>query len=172
MNHSFISAAWSINTCAKCATPKFNKLGEETHSNEVTCEACNNVGPVTKSGKMLLCYHCESLEHRASPDQAKLSSEQLSIEQVVNQVNRIIDSHQIVNENGENVSTIIDEAIKGNIKEYTDFFNAKIPSIIELKVLVDEDTSIEQSMKAFALAKILRSRVMYLSRVLFQTRNS
>ena len=170
MNHSFISAPWNAKVCSKCVKPEHNERGEATHGDSVTCEACNNVGEVELIGKMLLCAPCAQKE--LIPKQSIEQVEQLSLEQVLNQVNRIMETQQIVNQSDESVKDILDAAIHGSIKEYKDFFNAKIPSIMELKALVDSDDSIESNQKHYALMSLLKHRVSYLAMVLFQTRNT
>lgn len=164
MNHSFIAAQWNAVICAKCLQKEY------AHKDDVTCEACNNVGPVELIGKMLLCAPCAEKESRPkiSPEVLEASS----IEQVLNQVNRILETNQIANADGEAVKDIIDAAIAGNIKEYKDFFNAKIPSIMSLKEMIDVDDSIPSDKKHYAVMSLLKKRVSYLAMVLFQTRNS
>jgi hypothetical protein len=164
MNHSFIAAQWNQIICAKCLQKEY------AHKDDVTCEACNNVGPVELIGKMLLCKECALKE--LTPIVKPEVIEQLSIEQTLNQVNRILETNQIANADGEAVKDIIDAAIAGNIKEYKDFFNAKIPSIIDLRNLVESDESIPTDKKHYAVMSLLKRRVSYLAMVLFQTRNS
>lgn len=164
MNHSFIAAPWNPETCSKCAFP------ESVHSDEVICEACSNVGPVNPVGKMLLCKSCEENENK--PVAKKELEEKLSLEQIVNQINRVVDSEQIKSMNGDSVKSMIDDAIQGDIKQYTDFFNAKMPSIIDLKNLIDVDDSIVGNQnKAYALATACRKRINFLARVLFQLKS-
>lgn len=171
MNHSFVAAVWSKNACAKCALPLMNALGEETHSDHVTCESCKNIGPVNKIGKILMCSECEKRENDTVITIPSID-DRLSLEQIRNQVERIVETNAIVNPNGDSVKSIMDEAIRGNIKVYTDFFNAKIPSIQELKQIIDDDESIiGEENKRYALAHALKARIQYLARVLFQTKN-
>jgi hypothetical protein len=140
---------------------------ESAHSDTVLCEACSNVGPVNIVGKMLLCSACEEKENK--PPEPKVDSERLSLDTIVNQVNRLVDSKQIESMNGDSVKSMIDEAIQGNIKQFTDFFNAKMPSIVELKNMIDNDeTIVGTENKTYALATACRKRTSYLARVLFQ----
>lgn len=165
MNHSFIASAWSKTACAKCART------EQVHGNEVQCESCSNIGSVEVVGKILMCAECQARDTNTIPIESISVKEQLSIEQVRIQVDRIVDSNAIQNMNGDSMRSMIDEAIRGNIKEYTDFFNAKIPSINELKESIDNNNTIEPDQKKYALALILRHRIQYLARVLFATKS-
>lgn len=167
MNHSFIAAQWNQIICAKCLQKEY------AHGNSVTCEACSNIGPVELIGKILLCAICSAKE--LTPIIKPEVAEKLSLDSIFNQVNRILETNQIANSDGEAVKDILDAAIQGNIKEYKDFFNAKIPSIMELKEMIDRDDSIVSvrgDEKHYALMIALRKRVQYLTRVLFQTRNT
>ncbi len=178
MNHSFIRAPWSDKVCAKCAIPEFNKAGEATHSDKVTCEACSSISEIHLVNKMLLCAVCRDKETQVtghnSPNEIK---DKLSLEQVVNQVNRILNEQSpIVNASNENVYSILDRAIQGDIKQYKDFFNANMPSIAELEAIIGADDSIcgntpQETMhqKSYALAVAMRSRINYLTRVIFAT---
>ncbi len=170
MNHSFQQAKWSPTACGVCSK------AEKFHGDEVQCESCSNIGPIEFIGKIAMCASCQQ-RHADTPDSEKetiesvppfSTAEQISLEQIRNQVDRLVDSSAISNTHGDTVKSIIDEAIVGNIKEYTDFFNAKIPSIMELKALIDADETITD--KHYALAHALRSRIQYLARVLFQTK--
>jgi len=161
MNHTFIAAPWNEKICQKCTGP------ENMHGDSATCEACSNVGNLELVGKLFLCKTCEEKE-KITPEK-KEAAEKLSLEQIVNQVNRIVDTEQIKSMNGDSVKSMIDEAINGDVKQYTDFFNAKMPSIIELKNLIDlDDSIIGTENKAYALAVACRKRINYLARVLFQ----
>lgn len=164
MNHSFIAAQWNAIICAKCLQKEY------AHKDDVTCEACSNVGEVELVNKMLLCQPCALKE--LTPVITPAQQEVLSLEQTLNQVNRILETNQIANADGEAVKDIIDAAIAGNIKKYKDFFNAKIPSIISLKDMIESDESIPSDKKHYAVMSLLKKRVSYLAIVLFQTRNS
>jgi hypothetical protein len=165
MNHSFIAASWNPKVCNKCTK------SEDVHGNEVTCESCSNVGPVEIVGKLLLCAECQQRELNTQVAVVISPDEQLSLEQIRNQVDRLVDGNSVKSINGDSVKTMVDEAIRGNIKSYTDFFNAKIPSIIELEQRINSSPDIAESDKKYALAHALRARIQYLARVLFQLKN-
>lgn len=160
MNHSFQSAKWSAVACGLCAK------AESFHGDSVQCESCSNIGPIEFIGKIAMCQSCQDRHKGTQPEVVK-AEEKLSLEQVMNQINRIVETNAIVTSDGDCVKTIIDEAIAGNIKEYKDFFNAKIPSITSLKEMIDSDDSIESDKKHYALMHVLYRRVQYLARVLF-----
>jgi hypothetical protein len=167
MNHSFQSAKWSAKACNICARP------ESLHGNDVQCECCLNKGPIEIIGKIVMCSDCQERHKNTEVHGPSLEQkEKLSLEQVLNQVDRIVETQAIVNKDGESVKNIIDQAIQGNIKQYTDFFNATIPNIAELKEIINADESIESENKHYALMSALKRRVQYLSMVLFQTRNA
>lgn len=166
MNHSFIAAPWNASICSKCLQKEY------AHKNDVTCEACNNIGPIELVNKMLICASCQQKEIDAQNKPKPEEIARLSIEQTLNQVNRILETNQIANQDGEAVKDIIDSAIAGNIQQYKDFFNAKIPSIMELKSMVESDELIPIDQKHYALMSLLKRRVSYLARVLFATRHS
>lgn len=176
MNHSFIAAPWNQKICRGYPSSDGKVIpclqNEESHGKEFPCQACNNVGEVELFNKMLLCTLCVAKEIESINKPTPEVIEQLSIDQTLNQVNRILETNQIVNAEGEAVKDIIDAAIAGNIKEYRDFFNAKIPSIMELKTLVESDEKIPSDKKHYAVMSLLKRRVQYLAMVLFQTRNS
>jgi hypothetical protein len=167
MNHSFIKAGWNGLICSKCLRTEID------HSDNAQCESCSNKGPCEITGKLLLCFDCRTRELKTVLTNEVLvtqpDSEAIKLERIVNQVNRVIETNQITH-NEESIKNLLDEAIKGNIKQYTDFFNAKIPSILELKGIIDVDDSIEQNDKQYAFAKALQKRLAYLTMVLFETR--
>lgn len=155
MNHPFQAAAWNKQLCSKCLS------GEAVHGDSVTCESCNNVGLVEKVGKLFLCESCAKRENN-TPDPVKIDKEEQTIEKFVERINKAAESSTVKN--------VMDAAIQGNIKQYRDFFNAKIPSIVELKELIDNNPEITE--KSYALAKALQARVTYLTMVLFNLRGS
>lgn len=194
MKHKFLAKITDKSICAFCSRLP------EAHSIDALCESCANRGDCEIKNGILMCPECQSLEarsiiqnipgpsneaegtsqsdstnHSMSVDSTSVienkvePKEQLSIEQLANQVNRLLDTNQIQDISGNSVKTIIDSAIKGNINEFTDFFNAKIPSIIELEQAINADESITD--KKYELARLLRARVQYLSKVLFQFNN-
>lgn len=166
MNHSFIAAPWNPTTCSKCA------FTEDKHGDTVLCEACSNVGPVDISGKMLLCSTCIEKEKTTEIIPSKEVQERISLDTILNTIDRIVETKQIESMNGDSVKSMIDDAIQGDIKQYTDFFNAKMPSIIDLKNLIDLDDSIVGTEnKAYALAAACRKRIQFLARVLFQLKS-
>jgi hypothetical protein len=164
--HKFNPAVWNSLVCGTC----LHKA--EQHS----CEACDNTDPYVYyvNKKMLLCDACFAKHNEAyqRTDNAIKSDQahKLSLEQIINQVNRLVDVESpIKTMTGETINSIIDNAIKGNIQKFTDFFNAQIPAIVELKQQCDENTDlVSNDEKRYALAAMLRGRVQYLSRVLFQ----
>src|SRR5215510_1671706 len=154
--HKFSAAVWNQLICGICL-----KRSENHH-----CESCDNkddeVYFVNK--KMLLCDGCFTRHHEAGKqaEQAikKDTEHKLSLEQLINQVNRIVETDAIKTLDGATVRSIIDEAVQGNIKKFTDFFNANIPSIIALKNQCDENPELKNSdEKRYALAAILRGRI-------------
>ena len=166
MNHPFQAAAWNKQLCSKCLS------GEAVHGDSVTCESCNNVGLVEKIGKLFLCESCAKRENN-TPDPVKINKEEQTIEKFVERINKAAESSTVKN--------VMDAAIQGNIKQYRDFFNAKIPSIVELKELIDANNEIIAGAKdekeilerrSYALAKALQARVTYLTMVLFNLRGS
>lgn len=186
MNHSFIAAKWNQSVCQKCARP-FSE-----HS-ITTCESCGNTGDCELSliGNILMCQSCQLLEKQVVLAKSSMndliptnstnttfdsvnsvdsnnSSTRLTTDQLINQVNRLVETDQIRSVNGDSIHSMIQDAIHGNIKQYTDFFNAKIASIIEMKQLIDNDNSVAREQKQYELARQLRMRVQYLSKVLFQ----
>lgn len=175
MNHSFIAAKWNSVICCHIDNGKLCARKELDHSNSAQCEACSNVCSCEVIGKLLLCFDCRVKELKANEltEQAneRVDSSDKKLERLVNQVNRVIETNAIIKD-GDSIKNLLEEAIKGNIKQYTDFFNAKIPSIIELKEIIDVDTSIEQDQKQYALAKALTARISYLTMVLFETRST
>jgi hypothetical protein len=162
MNHTFVAAPWNKSVCMNCA------LSEQVHADDYPCEACDNKSGVINVGKLLLCQSCASKENL--PTSKPVVTNQLSLEQIINQVDRIVETNQITNQSGDSVKSILDEAIKGDIKQYKDFFNAKMPSILELEEVIAQDSDIINKREALAIA--LRKRVSYLAMVLFQTRSS
>lgn len=160
MNHSFIAAPWNAKVCIKCTR------NELAHSDTAICEACSNVGPCELVGKILMCASCQVRDTNTAPKELTVTEAKPSLELVINQVNRLLETDAIRTSDGDTVKSIIDDAIKGNIKEFKDFFNAKLPSIMELKSLIDTDESIPD--KRYALAAALGARVKYLGMVLFQ----
>jgi len=175
MNHSFVSASWNKLVCAGYRIERDGKVvsivclrKEHEHADDAQCESCANKGPCEVIDKMLMCAECQIRQQSTKPE-IIAKEEKLSLEQVMNQVNRIVDTNAIETKDGDSVKTIIDEAIAGNIKEYKDFFNAKIPSITSLKEMIDNDETIESDKKHYALMHVLYRRVQYLSRVLFMT---
>lgn len=183
MNHSFIAAKWNQSVCQKCARP-------DSEHKVTTCESCGNTGDCELSliGNILMCQSCQLLEKQVVDAKSSMndliptdstnttfdsvdsnnSRTRLTTDQLINQVNRLVETDQIRSVNGDSIHSMIQDAIHGNIKQYTDFFNAKIASIIEMKQLIDNDDSIAREQKQYELAKQLRSRVQYLSKVLFQ----
>jgi hypothetical protein len=176
VNHSFIAAPWNQKICRGYPSADGKVIPclqiESAHGKDVTCESCNNVGEVELFNRMLLCASCVAKEIESINKPSIEQIESLSIEQTLNQVNRILETNQIANGDGEAVKDIIDAAIAGNIKEYKDFFNAKIPSIMSLKETVESDNEIPVDKKHYAVMSLLKRRVQYLAMVLFQTRNS
>jgi hypothetical protein len=132
VNHSFIASAINSEICAKC------KKDLIAHSNMAECESCSNIGPVELVyGNMLMCSSCIIKEKVAS-------SEHMSPEK---QAERVAEFNE-----GLAKARLIDDAIKVR----TDVFNAETVSIIDLKKLIDEDTSIIN--KPYALAEELMRR--------------
>lgn len=166
MNHSFQAAKWSTTACSICAR------SESLHGDSVQCESCSNVGPIEIIDKIIMCADCQLRHQNTQVAVPNEIVDKLSIEQVLNQVNRIMETNSIQNPDGDSVKSILDDAIKGSIKEYKDFFNAKMPGIDELKSIIDADESVTTENKHYALAIALRGRINYLARVLFATRNS
>lgn len=160
MNHSFIAAPWNQKVCVKCTR------SVEAHSDKANCEACTNIGPCELVGKILMCADCQVRDSTTPLAESYVVPSKPSLELVVNQVNRLLETDQIRTSDGDTVKSIIDDAIKGNIKEFQDFFNAKLPSIMELKNLIDADETIAD--KRYAMAAALGARVKYLGMVLFQ----
>src|SRR5215467_460902 len=163
--HKFSAAVWNQLICGICL-----KRSENHH-----CESCDNTDTeiyfVNK--KMLLCEGCFARHNeavkRAEEAIKKDKQDKLSLEQIINQVNRIVETDAIKTLDGATVRSIIDEAVQGNIKQFTEFFNANIPSIIALKQQCDDNPELKDAdEKRYALAAMLRGRVQVLSRVLFQ----
>ena len=128
MLHPFQAAAWNKSICSKCLA------SELMHGSNVTCDSCSNVGLVDKVGKLFLCEACARRELSTIPAPIIAVNQEPSIEKILENIDKLAESNTVKN--------IMDAAIKGNIKQYRDFFNADIPSIIELKALIDADESI------------------------------
>lgn len=163
MNHEFVKSAWNQLVCAKCA------LAIDKHV-VLQCEACSSNDTSCKLiDGMYLCASCAE-KHTS----AKLTTQVIppeindghKIERIVNQANRLIETDQIQSDNGASIRSIIENAVKGNINEFKDFFNAKIPSIIELTTAVENDETITD--KKYEVAKLLKGRLQHLSHVLFE----
>lgn len=165
MNHSFVAAVWNNKICAgyiKDGVKIPCLQSESSHGDAVLCESCSNVGPVELVNKMLLCASCIAKE-RAVITEPK-SEPEPPIEKLLERIDKLAESSTIKH--------IMDSAIAGNIKQYRDFFNADIPSIIQLREMIESDDSIAPDQKNYALAKALQRRITYLTMVLFTLRGS
>jgi len=166
MSHPFIKALWNANVCAKCAKPK------SAHDTLTECQSCNTVSEceITKiDGKELsLCADCLTKHNEAVVNASRIETQRIErLQDLVNHANEQIDKFA----DGTSVKNIIEQAIQGNIKEYTDFFNAKMTPIVELEKLVSESPDYkDDAERKYALATILSRRIKYLSQVLFSFR--
>lgn len=138
MRHSFILTVGDPK-CAKCKHPEID------HTDKATCEACPNVGPCElypDYNGMLLCAECIGKEEaiRLSPEEARKRVQSLAEAQ----------------------------KIDSNVQVRSDVFNAATVSIMELKVIIDADTTIVQ--KDFKLAMVVTERLNDLKRAIFERR--
>lgn len=163
MNHPFIKAPWNANVCAKCAKAK------DLHELLPTCESCGKVidcDVIEFQGKKLtLCVECKTKHNKAIELEIKIEKERSdSVNKFINDSNRLADS--------QTIKSIVDQAITGNIKQYTDFFNAKMVPIVELEKLINESPEFKDNdERTYYLARTIHTRMKYLTDVLFHLRS-
>jgi len=120
----------SITDPTKCTTCTREYID---HSDRATCENCGSSGEMNlTSTKRLLCIECDYKEVRVrTPDE-------------------LTDRANLVRQKFTEIDA--------QIKIQTDIFNAKTIAIHEIKKSIDEDPSIPENEKYFALAKHIETR--------------
>uniref|UniRef100_A0A6M3L914 Uncharacterized protein n=1 Tax=viral metagenome TaxID=1070528 RepID=A0A6M3L914_9ZZZZ len=156
MNHKYLPSIGQKH-CAIC------KRGVIDHTKAATCEACSNTGECELIGTMLLCESCQAKEN-TTQSIPPVVIETKTTESLIGQINKVAES--------TTVKSLVDSAIKGNIKQYTDFFNASMPSILSLKELIDSTPDISNDEKHYELARALADRIKHLTEKLFEARTT
>lgn len=148
MNHSFISSQLDSAKCARCS------YDEISHTNRATCECCSNSGEMNIAFGMLLCESCADKERA------------LQTEHKANEQNRVLEYNKTVSERLAEI-----KANDNGIELRTDIFNAKMASIVEIKSLIESDSTLSEQEKVFKIAETLKMRHEHLSGVIFRAKN-
>jgi len=146
MNHSFTPSIVDKEKCAIC------KQDAIAHTEQATCQACNNVGPVDlKYGNFLMCKSCQEKELKAEQERMKPENQQARVEAMNASMNARIRESQ---------------AIDSSIQVRGDLFNAATVAIVDLKKAIDDDSQITN--KPYALAETLMQRFQHFKNVVFE----
>lgn len=147
MNHPFISSQIDALSCAKC------HRNEQCHSDNAQCESCNNVGKCDLLGTILMCQACLRKEYELAVKNAKEHSESWEKDKINTAITNPIGSilHSIKTDQSIQVSS--------------DYFNAEVTSLSELKLALEN--SVDASQIDFELAKLIQQRFNHFKQVLF-----
>jgi len=147
MKHPFIASHLEIANCATC------KKSEQAHGDNASCECCDYTGPDCDIFMdMVMCPVCICKEQTAIVEAADAWE--------IVKAQKKVEAEQ---------KTAIEKALEVDysVEVRTDLFNAAIVPIIELKKLIDEDSTIQLENKHFELTAKVMERIDHLSTTIF-----
>lgn len=118
------------------------------------CEACSNSGTLELVNGMMLCADCVLGESSVTVAPKPTTDAVRELQQLSDKMQRI---------------PIRESVIKGNIKQYTDFFNANTTPWVELEARIQSDESIQGDKQQY-FCRAIASQIQDWSKALFDVR--
>lgn len=150
-DHPFRGFVHDMQHCMKCNAP------EAAHTSTAACEVCGCTGkPLSVFRTMLMCPSCRESEQTLD------AANRLEAEQRVEEA-----KESFVHRQAEEMKAQLDKTI--TIR--TEFFNADLPSIMDIKRDVEENMLIPADQKYFETVKAVRTRFDQFKVVLFELKD-